>query len=91
MFAALDVKTSKIIGQLHRRHRSLEFRKFLDAIDASVPAGLAIHLIMDNYGTHKTAPISGRLAKRPRFHVHVTPTYGPPGRDLVERWFAEFT
>jgi transposase len=90
LFAALDVKTSKVIGQLHRRHRSLEFRKFLDAIDAAVPAALAIHLIMDNYGTHKTALIRRWMAKRPRFHVHFTPTYGS-WLNLVERWCAELT
>jgi transposase len=90
LFAALDVKTSKVIGQLHRRHRSLEFRKFLDAIDAAVPPALAIHLILDNYGTHKTALIRRWMAKRPRFHVHFTPTYGS-WLNLVERWFAELT
>src|SRR5881296_1373229 len=90
LFAALDVKTGEVISQLHRRHRSLEFRKFLDAIDAAVPAALAIHLIMDNYGTHKTALIRRWLAKRPRFHVHFTPTYGS-WINLVERWFAELT
>src|SRR5712692_5888282 len=55
LFAALELKTSRVIGQLHRRHRSVEFRKFLDVIEAQVPASLDIHLIMDNYGTHKTA------------------------------------
>jgi transposase len=90
LFAALDIKTSKVLSQLHRRHRSIEFRKFLDAIDAAVPPALAIHLIMDNYGTHKTALIQRWLAKRPRFHVHFTPTYGS-WLNLVERWFAELT
>jgi transposase len=90
LFAALDVKTSQVLGQFHRRHRSVEFRKFLDAIDASVPAALAVHLIMDNYGTHKTALIQRWMAKRPRFHVHFTPTYGS-WLNLVERWFAELT
>ena len=90
LFAALDIKTSKILGQLHRRHRSLEFRKFLDAIEAAVPPALAIHLIMDNYGTHKTALIQRWMAKRPRFHVHFTPTYGS-WLNRVERWFAELT
>jgi transposase len=90
LFAALDIKTSKILSQLHRRHRSIEFRKFLDAIDAAVPPALAIHLIMDNYGTHKTALIQRWMAKRPRFHVHFTPTYGS-WLNLVERWFAELT
>ena len=90
LFAALDVKTSQVIGQLHRRHRSIEFRKFLDAIDAAVPIGLAVHLILDNYGTHKTPLIQRWIAKRPRFHVHFTPTYGS-WLNLVERWFADLT
>lgn len=90
LFAALDVKTSKVITQFHRRHRSQEFRRFLDAIDAAVPANLNVHLILDNYGTHKTPQIWRWLAKRPRFHVHFTPTYGS-WLNLVERWFAELT
>ena len=90
LFAALELKTSRLIGQLHRRHRSVEFRKFLDVIEAQVPASLDIHLIMDNYGTHKTAIIRKWFAKRPRFHVHYTPTYGS-WINLVERWFAELT
>ena len=68
----------------------MEFRKFLDVIEAQVPASLDIHLIMDNYGTHKTAIIRKWFAKRPRFHVHFTPTYGS-WINLVERWFAELT
>jgi transposase len=75
LFAALDVKTCHVLGQLHRRHRSIEFRKFLDAIDAAVPTRLAVQRW---------------LAKRPRFHVHFTPTYGS-WLNLVERWFAELT
>jgi transposase len=75
LFAALELKTSRVIGQLHRRHRSVEFRKFLDAIEARVPAALDVHLILDNYGTHKTPMIRKWFAKRPRFHVHFTPTY----------------
>ena len=90
LFAALELKTSRVIGQLHRRHRSVEFRKFLDRIEAHVPAGLDIHLILDNYGTHKTAIIRKWFAKRPRFHVHFTPTYGS-WINRVERWFAELT
>src|SRR5712691_8442581 len=90
LFAALELKTSHVIGQLHRRHRSVEFRKFLDVIEAQVPASPDIHLIMDNYGTHKTAIIRKWFAKRPRFHVHFTPTYGS-WINLVERWFAELT
>ena len=90
LFAALELKTSRVIGQLHRRHRSQEFRRFLDAIEANVPAGLDAHIVMDNYGTHKTASIRKWFAKRPHFHVHFTPTYGS-WLNLVERWFAEIT
>ena len=90
LFAALEMKTSRVIGQLHRRHRSQEFRRFLDEIEAQVPSGLDVHLILDNYGTHKTAMIRNWLAKRPRFHLHFTPTYGS-WINLVERWFAELT
>src|SRR5271167_2902676 len=90
LFTALDLKTSRVISQFHQRHRSVEFRKFLDVIEAQVPSDLDIHLILDNYGTHKTAIIRNWLAKRPRFHVHFTPTYGS-WLNLVERWFAELT
>jgi transposase len=90
LFAALDVKTGAVIGQLHRRHRSVEFRKFLDTIDDAVPNDLDVHLILDNYGTHKTAPVRRWLAKRPRFHVHFTPT-SASWLNLVERFFAALT
>jgi len=90
LFAALDVKTSHVISQFHRRHRSAEFRQFLDAVDAQVPRDLDVHLVMDNYGTHKTPLIRNWLVKRPRFHVHFTPTYGS-WLNLVERWFAALT
>jgi transposase len=90
LFAALELKTNQVIGQLHRRHRSIEFRKFLDVIESQVPEGLDVHLIVDNYATHKTAMIRKWFAKRPRFHVHFTPTYGS-WINLVERWFAELT
>jgi transposase len=90
LFAALDVKTGKVVGECHRRHRSIEFRKFLDTIDAAVPAALDVHLVLDNYGTHKTALIRRWLAKRPRFHLHFTPT-GASWLNLVERWFALLT
>jgi len=89
LFAALDVKTSQVLGKLHRR-RAQEFRQFLDLIDANVPAALDVHLILDNYQTHKTPLIWNWLAKRPRFYVHFTPTYGS-WLNLVERWFAELT
>jgi transposase len=90
LFAALELKTNRVIGQLHRRHRSQEFRMFLDTIEANVPADLDVHIVMDNYGTHKTAMIRKWFAKRPRFHVHFTPTYAS-WINLVERWFAEIT
>lgn len=90
LFAALNVKTGTVLGELHRRHRSAEFRKFLDPIDAGVPQSLEVHLILDNYGTHKTAVVRRWLAKRPRFHVHFTPT-SASWINLVERWFAALT
>jgi transposase len=90
LFAALDIATGKVIGQCHRRHRSVEFRKFLDRIDQEVPPDCEIHLIMDNYGTHKTALIKSWLAKRPRYQVHFTPT-GGSWLNQVERWFALLT
>jgi transposase len=90
LFAALDVKVGTVVTKMHRRHRSLEFRKFLDQIDAAVPPELDIHVILDNYGTHKTPLIHRWLAKRPRVHFHFTPTYGS-WISLVERWFAELT
>jgi transposase len=90
LFAALDVKTSRVITQFHRRHRAVEFRQFLDVIDAQVPAELDVHIVMDNSSTHKTPLIWNWFAKRPRFHVHFTPTYGS-WLNLVERWFAELT
>ncbi len=86
LFATLDTKTGKVIGQLHRRHRAIEFRKFLDKIDELVPTEFDVHLILDNYGTHKTATIKRWLVKRPRFHLHFTPT-GASWINLVERWF----
>jgi transposase len=90
LFAALDAKTGKIIGQTHRRHRSAEFRTFLDTIEKNVPAELDVHLILDNYGTHKTELIRNWLTKRPRFHLHFTPT-SASWLNLVERWFATLT
>jgi transposase len=90
LFAALDVQTGRVIGECHRRHRSVEFRKFLDTIDENVPKSLDVHLILDNYGTHKTATIRRWLIKRPRFHVHFTPT-SASWINLVERWFAALT
>ena len=88
LFAALQTKTGEVLGKCFRRHRSQEFRRFLDLIDAAVPADLDVHLILDNYGTHKTPLIERWLAKRPRFHLHFTPT-SASWLNLVERWFAE--
>ena len=90
LFAALELKTSQVIAQLKHRHRSVEFRQFLDVIEAQVPVELDVHIIVDNYGTHKSAIIRKWFAKPPRFHVHFTPTYGS-WINLVERWFAELT
>jgi transposase len=90
LFAALEVVSGKIIGQCHRRHRAVEFRRFLDTIEAAVPAGLEIHLILDNYATHKTPLIRRWLAKRPRYQLHFTPI-GASWINLVERWFALLT
>ncbi len=90
LFAALDVATGKVIGECRARHRSAEFRKFLDRIEAEVAKDLDVHLIVDNYGTHKTAMIRRWLLKRPRFHVHFTPTYSS-WINQVERWFATLT
>jgi transposase len=90
LFAALEMKTGRVIGQIHRRHRTQEFRKFLDAIDAAVPPSLDVHLILDNYGTHKTPLIHRWLVKRPRFHLHFTPT-SASWINMVERWFALIT
>lgn len=90
LFAALNTKSGEVIGECHRRHRAIEFRKFLDTIDRSVPPDLEVHLILDNYGTHKTPAIHRWLVRHPRFHLHFTPV-GASWLNLVERWFATFT
>ena len=90
LFAAFDVATGEVIGALHRRHRAAEFKKFLIRIDKQVPADLDIHLICDNYGTHKTPAIRTWLAGHPRFHLHFTPT-GSSWINQVERWFGFLT
>ncbi|MFH8470845.1 IS630 family transposase [Streptomyces sp. NPDC017991] len=86
LFAAFDVATGEVITSLHRRHRAAEFKKFLVKIDSEVPEHLQVHLICDNYGTHKTPAIKTWLAKHPRFHLHFTPT-GSSWINQVERWF----
>jgi transposase len=90
LFAALDIATGKIIGKCYGRHRAAEFRKFLDEIEAAVPRDLDVHLVMDNYATHKTPLIRKWLAKRPRWHVHLTPT-SSSWLNQVERFFALLT
>ncbi len=90
LFAALDLASGKVIGELHRRHRSKEFLTFLRTIEANVPATLDIHLILDNYGTHKTPSVKAWFARHPRFRVHFTPT-SASWLNLVERFFALLT
>jgi transposase len=90
LFAALDVATGEIIGKCYPRHRATEFRQFLDEIEVAVPAGLDVHLVWHNYATHKTALIRNWLAKRPRWHVHLTPT-SSSWLNQVERFFALLT
>jgi len=90
LFAALDVKTGTVIGKCMIRHRAQEFRKFLDEVEHNVPSDLDIHVIMDNYGTHKTKLIRNWFAKRPRWHVHFTPT-SASWLNQVERFFGLLT
>jgi len=90
LFAAMNLVEGEVVTALKRRHRAVEFRQFLDQIDARVPPELDVHIVLDNYGTHKTALIRAWFAKRPRYHLHFTPTYGS-WLNLVERWFAELT
>ncbi len=90
LFAALDVATGRVIGSCHRRHRHQEFLKFLRTIEQSVPDGLDVHLILDNYGTHKTSRVQRWLAQRPHWHVHFTPT-SASWLNLVERFFSKIT
>jgi len=90
LFAALDAKTGEVLGECHARHRSVEFRKFLNTINRSVPQDFDVHLILDNYQTHKTAIIQRWLVQHPRFHLHFTPT-SASWLNLVERWFAALT
>ncbi|WP_150249926.1 IS630 family transposase [Nocardiopsis deserti] len=90
LFAALDAATGQVITSLHRRHRAIEFKKFLAKIDKQVPAELDVHLVLDNYATHKRAEIRRWLVRHPRFHLHFTPT-SSSWLNLVERWFAEIT
>jgi transposase len=90
LFAALNVATGEITGSIHRRHRTAEFKRFLTKLDNDIPAELDVHLICDNYATHKTDAIAKWLAAHPRFHMHFTPTYSS-WLNQVERWFALLT
>jgi transposase len=90
LFAALDVATGRVIGSIHRRHRASEFKKFLAKLDKEVPADLDVHLICDNYTTHKHPTVQRWLAAHPRFHMHFTPTYSS-WLNQVERWFGLLT
>jgi hypothetical protein len=90
LFAAMDVASGVTISTCYRRHRHQEFLRFLDEIEANLPAGFEVHLVMDNYGTHKVAKVRGWLALHPRYHVHFTPASGS-WLNLVERLFGEVT
>ena len=90
LFAALNVLTGVVIGECLPRHRHDEFLKFLRKIDREVPKGLAVHMILDNYATHKHPKVVQWLEKHPRFHLHFTPT-SSSWLNLVERWFRELT
>ena len=90
LFAALDIATGRVIGKCYPRHRAAEFRRFLDEIEAAVPRDLDVHLVMDNYATHKAPLVRDWLIKRPRWHVHLTPT-SSSWLNQVERFFALLT
>ena len=90
LFAALNVATGKVIGSCHRRHRHQEFVRFLDRIDAEMPADLPIHLVIDNYATHKAPAVRRWFLRHPRYHVHFTPT-SASWINQVERFFADIT
>jgi transposase len=90
LFAAFNIADGTVISELHRSHRATEFKKFLTTIDKTVPAGLDIHLVCDNYATHKTPAVKAWLAAHPRVHLHFTPT-GSSWITQVERWFGFLT
>ena len=90
LFAALDVATGKVYGSIHRRHRAAEFKKFLAKLDSQTPAELEVHLICDDYTTHRSPVVAKWLAVHPRFHMHFTPTYSS-WLNQVERWFGLLT
>jgi len=90
LFAALDVAVGRVIGRCYRRHRAGEFRDFLDAVDAAVPSGLEVHVVLDNASIHKAPLIRDWLVRRPRYHLHFTPT-ASSWLNQVERFFALLT
>jgi transposase len=90
LFAAFNIADGIVISQIHRRHRAVEFKKFLIAIDKAVPAELDVHLVCDNLATHKTPAVNDWLTKHSRFHIHFTPT-GSSWINQVERWFGFLT
>ncbi len=91
LFAALDLATGKVIGKCRRRHRHQEFLQFMEYVDSGLPPEAGeIHLVLDNYGTHKTPQVVRWFARHPRYHLHFTPTSGS-WVNQVERWFAEIT
>jgi len=90
LFAAMDVASGVTISTCYRRHRHQEFLQFLNQVDQNLPPGMDVHLVMDNYGTHKVSKVRNWLARHPRYHVHFTPTSGS-WLNLVERLFAEVT
>jgi transposase len=90
LFAAFNTADGSVISELHRQHRAVEFKKFLITIDKAVPTELDVHLVCDNYGTHKTPAVRACLARHPRFHMHFTPT-GSSWINQVERWFGFLT
>ena len=90
LYAALDIGTGAVISSLHSRHRAVEFKKFLQRIDANVPSDLDVHVVLDNASTHKTPAVKKWLLAHPRFVLHFTPT-SSSWLNLVERWFGELT
>ena len=90
LFAALDVKTGQVIGQCASRHTHRQFLNFLKQIDQATPAGKDLHLVLDNYATHKTPAVRRWLVRHPRFHLHFIPTHSS-WLNQVERWFAKIT
>src|SRR5215831_12516011 len=87
LFAALDIATGRVIGRCYQRHRAVEFRNFLAQVEQAVPGDLDIHLVLDNYATHKAPPVTAWLTRHPRYHLHFTPT-SASWLNQVERWFA---